>query len=194
MNTKNQFLIREQTIIHSNQPVMTAIEFDTQLQQARSHLIRFAYQLTMNSENARDLLQDTCFKALANREKFREDINFKAWTFTIMRNIFINDYRKGQKNKRVDQAPDHYSMVQRNASYDTPEGRVTMQQICETIELLEDDYRTPLQMHIQGFKYIEIADKLQLKMGTVKSRIFLSRKKLATLLRDNSYRHLASFS
>jgi RNA polymerase sigma-70 factor (ECF subfamily) len=173
---------------------MTAIEFDTQLQEVRSHLIRFAYQLTMNSENARDLLQDTCFKALANRDKFREDINFKAWTFTIMRNIFINDYRKGQKNRRIDQAPDHYSLVQRNANFDTPEGRMTMKQIRDTIELLEDDYREPLLMHITGFKYIEIADKLNLKMGTVKSRIFLSRKKLSILLRDNSFRHMSALS
>jgi RNA polymerase sigma factor (sigma-70 family) len=173
---------------------MTAVEFNTQLEQVRKHLSRFAYQLTTDRENASDLLQDTFFKALANREKFREDVNFKAWAFTIMRNIFINDYRKGLKYKRVDQQPDHYSMVQKSASLDTPEGRVTMGQLRDTIELLEDDYKRPLLMHIDGFKYTEIAQTLNLKMGTVKSRIFLSRKKLALLLKDSSFRHYPAVS
>ncbi|MFT3739837.1 MAG: sigma-70 family RNA polymerase sigma factor [Breznakibacter sp.] len=173
---------------------MTAIEFNTQLEQVRKHLTRFAYQLTADSENANDLIQDTLFKALANRDKFREDVNFRAWTFTIMRNIFINDYRKGQKYRRVDTAPDHYSMMHRSANFDTPEGRVTMAQVRDTIELLEEEYKTPLLMHMEGFKYTEIAQKLKLKMGTVKSRIFLSRKKLAVLLKDKSLRHVPSLS
>ena len=173
---------------------MTAIEFDTQLEQVRKHLVRFAYQLTSDSENANDLIQDTLFKALANKEKFREDVNFRAWTFTIMRNIFINNYRKGQKNRRIDTAPDHYSLVQRSANFDTPEGQVTMSQLRDTIDLLDDEYKTPLLMHIDGFKYTEIAQKLKLKMGTVKSRIFLSRKKLSIMLKDSSFRHVPSWS
>lgn len=171
---------------------MTAIEFDTQLEQMRKHLARFAYQLTADGENASDLLQDTYFKALANREKFREDVNFKAWTFTIMRNIFINDYRKNMKYRRIDHEPDHYSLVHKSATMDTPEGRVTMGQLRDTIDMLDDEYKKPLLMHIDGFKYTEIAQKLQLKMGTVKSRIFLSRKKLAVLLKDSSFRHVIS--
>jgi RNA polymerase sigma-70 factor, ECF subfamily len=139
-------------------------------------------------------LQDTLFKALNNREKFREDVNFKAWTFTIMRNIFINDYRKGQKYKRIDQEPDHYSMAHKSASFDTPDSRVTMGQLRDTIDLLDDEYKRPLLLHIDGFKYTEIAEQLKLKMGTVKSRIFLSRKKLACLLKDQSFRHLPSLS
>jgi RNA polymerase sigma-70 factor, ECF subfamily len=173
---------------------MTAIEFNTQLEQVRKHLSRFAYQLTANGDNADDLLQDTLFKALANREKFREDVNFKAWTFTIMRNIFINDYRKGQKYKRIDQEPDHYSMAHKSASFDTPDSRVTMGQLRDTIDLLDDEYKWPLLLHIDGFKYTEIAEQLKLKMGTVKSRIFLSRKKLACLLKDQSFRHVPSMS
>jgi RNA polymerase sigma factor (sigma-70 family) len=173
---------------------MTAIEFNTQLELVSKHLSRFAYQLTTDGENANDLLQDTLFKALANREKFREDVNFKAWTFTIMRNIFINDYRKGQKYRRVDQEPDHYTMAYKSATYDTPDSRVTMGQLRDTIDMLEEEYKAPLLMHIDGFKYTEIAQKLSLKMGTVKSRIFLSRKKLACLLKDQSFRHGPSMS
>lgn len=165
---------------------MTAIEFNTQLEKIHKHLNRFAYHLTLNNENARDLVQDTCFRALSNRDKFREDVNFKAWTFTIMRNIFINEYRKGQKYKIVDQEPDHYTLIQRFANLDVPDDRLHMSQVTDAISLLDDDYRTPLQMHIQGYKYIEIAEKLNVKMGTVKSRIFLSRKKLSELLADKS--------
>lgn len=164
---------------------MTAIEFNTQLEKVHKQLSHFAYHLTMNNENARDLVQDTCYRALSNRDKFREDVNFKAWTFTIMRNIFINEYRKGQKYKMVDQAPDHFTLVQRFANHDEPDGRMHMRQVVDAIGLLDDDYRTPLQMHIEGYKYIEIAEMLNVKMGTVKSRIFLSRKKLNEMLSDN---------
>ncbi|PZX10144.1 RNA polymerase sigma-70 factor (ECF subfamily) [Breznakibacter xylanolyticus] len=169
---------------------MTAIEFNTQLEKIHKQLNRFAYHLTMNSENARDLVQDTFCRALQNRDKFREDVNFKAWAFTIMRNIFINEYRKGQKYKMVDQEPDHYSLTSRFANHDVPDSRLHMRQVSDAISLLEDDYRTPLQMHIQGYKYIEIAEMLNVKMGTVKSRIFLSRKKLGEMLaehRDNNW-------
>ena len=170
---------------------MTAIDFDYNLSKMHTHLRRFAYQLTLNSENAQDLVQDTYYKAWANRDKFREDINFKAWTFTIMRNIFINDYRKSQKSKRIDQAPDHYSIVQKYTSDDTPDGHVLMLQVKEELNNLENEYRLPLLLHIQGYKYCEIADKLNLKMGTVKSRIFLSRKKLSHKLQD---KHLANIT
>jgi RNA polymerase sigma factor (sigma-70 family) len=169
---------------------MTAIEFDYNLNNMRTHLNRFAYQLTLNAENAQDLVQDTLFKALANREKFREDINFKAWTFTIMRNIFINEYRKNQKYRRVDQAPDHYSLINKQTSQETPEGQMTILQLNDAMDKLDYEYKQPLLLHIKGFKYSEIAQQLNLKMGTVKSRIFLSRKKLSHILRD---KHLQSF-
>lgn len=161
---------------------MTAVEFDCNLEKIRTHLGRFAYQLTTNSENAQDLVQDTFYKAWANREKFREDINFKAWTFTIMRNIFINDYRKLQKYRRVDQTPDHFSIVQRYFSEDTPDSRLNMVQLKDAIQKLENEYKMPLLLHVKGYKYSEIAEILNLKMGTVKSRIFLSRRKLNALM------------
>jgi len=169
---------------------MTALEFNCYLDQVKPHLNRYAYMLTANCENARDLVQDTFFKALANQDKFRDDINFKAWTFTIMRNIFINNYRKGSKYRRIDHQPDHYSITQKYVSVDNPDGGITMQQIAEAIDLLEYDYKMPLLMHVQGFKYHEIAQKLNLKMGTVKSRIFLSRKKLGQSLRDPYLKHV----
>lgn len=167
---------------------MTAIEFNSQLEKVHKHLNRFAYHLTMNNENARDLVQDTCIRALLNRDKFRDDVNFKAWAFTIMRNIFINEYRKGLKYRMVDQAPDHYTLIQRFANMDVPDARLHMHQIAEAIRQLDDDYRQPLQMHIDGYKYIEIAEKLNVKMGTVKSRIFISRKRLTELLADQQSR------
>jgi RNA polymerase sigma-70 factor (ECF subfamily) len=163
---------------------MTALEFNYELVQIKDHLRRFAFQLTMNSENAEDLLQDTYIKALSNSDKFRENINFKAWTLTIMRNIFINDYRRNQKNKRIDKTPDHFTMVQRVTDHNTPDNNISVKQINDALNNLDPEYQVPLAMHIQGYKYKEIAERLNLKMGTVKSRIFLSRKKLATMLRD----------
>ena len=76
---------------------MTQVEFYSKFDQMTSLLNSFAYNLTKNVEDAKDLFQETAFRALTNRDKFRTGTNFKAWLFTIMKNIFINNYRKKVK-------------------------------------------------------------------------------------------------
>jgi RNA polymerase sigma-70 factor (ECF subfamily) len=163
---------------------MTAIEFNYQLTSLSDSLERFANSLTSNREDARDLLQETYVKAISYRDKFADDTNLKAWTFTIMKNTFINNYRRLTKaNTTFDHTDDLYFLnLNRESGIDTPESSVSAKEIEKHIERLEDEFKVPFKLHLQGYKYKEIADNLGLKIGTVKSRIFFTRKRLMNSL------------
>lgn len=166
---------------------MTAIEFNYQLTGLTDSLRRFAYSLTSNREDASDLLQETFVKAISYRDKFEEDTNLKAWTFTIMKNTFINNYRRVIKsNTTFDNTNDlYYLNLSQESRLEHPDSSVSKNEIEKHINSLEDDFRVPFNMHLQGYKYKEIADNLGLKLGTVKSRIFFTRKKLMESLGED---------
>jgi len=159
---------------------MIKVEFCSQLLSLERHLRKFAYRLTLNKPNAKDLVQETFLKALINREKFVIDENFKAWTFTILRNAFINNYRRNSRQITFcDQTSESfYSNQTEESGSDDPDSVYSELEIKRNIEQLKDMLRVPFKMHIDGYKYKEIASKLNLNIGTVKSRIFLSRKQL----------------
>jgi RNA polymerase sigma factor (sigma-70 family) len=165
---------------------MTAQEFNFGLIQLKDNLSKFAYSLTSNAEDARDLVQETYFKALTNKEKFVDHSNLKAWTFTIMKNTFINNYRRAVKiNTAVDGTKDlFYLNLPQDSGFAHPESKLNEKEINKTIDSLDSDFRIPFMMHTEGYKYKEIADELNLKIGTVKSRIFFTRKKLMEELHD----------
>jgi RNA polymerase sigma-70 factor (ECF subfamily) len=159
---------------------MSTLEFNAQFDKLSRILHSFAYSLTKNVEDAKDLFQETAFRAMTNRDKFRPGTNFKAWLFTIMKNIFINNYRKKMKANTIMDSTDnlHYinsgSQVVRNDSG----SNILMQELHNMIDHLDDTLKVPFVMHYEGFKYQEIADQLELPLGTVKSRIFFARKEL----------------
>jgi len=165
---------------------MTAIEFNHKLISLEDNIERFALSLTFNSENAKDLLQDTYFKALKYRDKYTEINNFKAWVFTIMKNTFLNNYKKSvRENRSIDVTGDLMLLNnQEESQLGSPESEIVFKEINKAIDALGGDFRVPLIMHTEGFKYKEIAENLDLKIGTVKSRIFLARKKLMETLQD----------
>ena len=150
----------------------------------QSNLMNFAYQLTADREAAADLLQDTTLKALDNEEKFTSDSNFKGWVMTIMRNIFINNYRKTVRQATIIDTTDdlyHINTCQESA-LETPDGSVTVKEINAILESFDEEFRVPFNMHVAGYKYSEIAEELNLPVGTVKSRIFFARKRLRAAL------------
>ncbi|HNV52142.1 MAG TPA: RNA polymerase sigma factor [Tenuifilaceae bacterium] len=163
---------------------MSQQEFNTALIELEPNLERFAYSLTANHEDARDLLQETYLKALTYKDKFEDNTNIKAWTFTIMKNTFINNYRKAVKQNTTFDSSDNQFMINSKSENYGPDSMYSHSEISKKIDALEDDFRLPFQMHTSGYKYKEIADKLNLKIGTVKSRIFFSRQKLMTALKD----------
>lgn len=167
---------------------MTQIEFSHQLVGLRNNLEYYANMLTSNREDARDLLQDTFLKALSNRDKFASDTNLKAWTYTIMKNTFINNYRRNQKaNTIVDSTEDlFYLNIPRKSDFPSPDSLMSEKEINKTIHNLDEEQRLPFEMYNAGYKYKEIADHLNISIGTVKSRIFFTRRKLMDSLKEFS--------
>lgn len=163
---------------------MTALEFNNQLISLEDKLVNFAMKMTYNRENAMDLLQTTYLKALTHKDQYVETNNFKAWTFTIMKNSFINDYRKFKRMISVyDRTKDLYLYdSHRDMHQDVPYQGLSYDEINNAIEFLDDKYKVPFRMSVAGYEYKEIAQILQLNIGTVKSRIFLCRKKLTEML------------
>ncbi len=172
----------------TNPSTMSPTEFQDRLLEMTNILQAFAYNLTRNTEDSKDLYQETAFRAMSNREKFRTGTNFKAWLFTIMKNIFINNYRKKAKaNTIMDTTENLYylnsgSVVISNSA----ESNIMMNELVSMIERLDDSVKVPFLMHYRGFKYHEIADHLELPLGTVKSRIFFARKELKAAI-NNRY-------
>ena len=125
-------------------------------------------------------------KALRNKDKFVDNINFKGWMYTIMRNIFINNYRKFVNNQTlVDKTDDLYHLnLPQDSGIETPDGAYSLNEINKVINSFTDDYKKPFTMHVAGFKYKEIADDMGLPIGTVKSRMFFARKRLMQELKD----------
>ncbi|MDE6295421.1 MAG: sigma-70 family RNA polymerase sigma factor [Muribaculaceae bacterium] len=158
--------------------------FKQRLLGLQGHLLNFAYQLTTNREAAADLVQDTTLKALDNETKYVDNVNFKGWVFTIMRNIFINNYRRQVRSATVvDTTEDLYHLnVSQDSGLSTPEGSFAAQEISAAIQSFSDEYRIPFTMYVTGYKYSEIAEKMSLPLGTVKSRIFFARKRLQGML------------
>lgn len=165
---------------------MKSEKFQSNLMQLQSNLLNFAYMLTSNRDDAYDLLQDTTLKALDNEDKYAENTNFKGWVFTIMRNIFINNYRKSvRENTMIDTSEDLYHLnLKQDSGVGTPEGAYAINEISAIIAGFPADYREPFSLHVAGYKYEEISEKLSMPLGTVKSRIFFTRKRLREILKD----------
>ena len=165
---------------------MKSLSFRKDLIGVQEELLRFAYKLTANREEANDLLQETSLKALDNEEKYVPDTNFKGWMYTIMRNIFINNYRKIVRDQTfVDQTDNYYHLnLPQDSGFISTEGAYDLKEMHRIVNALPKEYKVPFSMHVSGFKYSEIADKLGLPLGTVKSRIFFTRQRLQQELKD----------
>ncbi|MDE5642194.1 MAG: RNA polymerase sigma factor [Muribaculaceae bacterium] len=165
---------------------MGTAKFQSNLMALQANMLNFAYMLTSNRDDAYDLLQDTTLKALDNEDKFAEGTNFKGWVFTIMRNIFINNYRRGARQATVvDTTENLYLLnIAQDSGMETPDGSYSVNEISDSINQLPEEFRIPFSMHVAGYKYNEIAEHMQLPLGTVKSRIFFARKKLQERFAD----------
>lgn len=160
---------------------MKSLSFRKDLIGVQDELLRFAYKLTTDREEANDLLQETSLKALDNEDKYTPDTNFKGWMYTIMRNIFINNYRKIVRDQTfVDQTENLYHLnLPQDSGFESTERAYDLKEMHRVVNALPKEYRVPFAMHVSGFKYREIAEKLNLPLGTVKSRIFLYPSEIA---------------
>ena len=165
---------------------MTRTQFQSNLQEVQENLRRYALKLTQDTNDADDLVQDTSLRALTHRDKFVSDINFKGWMMTIMYNIFLNNQDRVERRRKIfDTTVDILNVpLVTEGGYSTPDGAMNIREIYSAIDNLSEHTRTPFKMFLNGYKYSEIAEKMGIPEGTVKSRIFFARKALQKSLRD----------
>ena len=167
---------------------MSTIEFNEALIHLENYLTAFAMGFTRDEDDAKDLTQETMLKAMTYRNYYTPKTNFKAWVFTIMRNIFINQYRRKVKSGTIfDNSKELYLLSSSSDNQHSPASYMHGNEIRKQMNKLNREYRKPFEMHFEGYKYQEIADTLNIPIGTVKSRIFIARKKLMELLPDYKY-------
>ena len=164
---------------------MGTVEFSSQFRSLENKLLPVAYRLTNNYEDARDLIQETALRAYNNKEKFEMGTNFHAWVVTIMRNTFINFYRKKKNRATICEPTGSYvfeseSHHEENQAY----SNLMMNELKAIIYTLSDTYRVPFTLFYEGYKYEEIAEHLNLPIGTVKSRIFFARQYLKDIIQN----------
>lgn len=173
---------------------MTAIEFSSMVQQESASLKNYAYQLTRNIEDANDLVQETMLKAYTYHNKFLEGTNLKGWLYTIMKNSFINNYRRiVKRNTFIDTTDNTYFLdAPSHVTENMGEAKFLKKDLDEAIDTLPPDLKKTFTMNNKGFKYHEIAEVLGIPIGTVKTRIFVARRMLRKRL--SSYALIYGFN
>ena len=167
---------------------MSTLEFNNLPTSHQDFLSGFAMGFTRDREDANDLVQETFVKALRYKNNFKEGTNIKGWLYTIMRNIFINNYkRKKFQNTILDTTDNQFYLNSGSMQSDTVTTVINEQDIRGAIDDLKPEFKVPFNMFMEGFHYDEIAEELGIPMGTVKSRIFHARRKLSAQL--TAFRH-----
>ena len=142
-------------------------------------LSSYARKLTKDRDAAEDLCQDTLFKALANRARFTRGSDVRPWLFTIMRNLFINGYRRKKLEKRVFIRNSTEMVIHADASaHSFTTNRIELKEMQSIINAMPAILRIPIGLYCQGYKYQEIAAITETAVGTTKSRIHTARQLL----------------
>ena len=159
---------------------MKNIKFVNSVTDEYSPLQAYAYKLTQNNDDALDLVQETMYRAMKNSEKFKEGTNLKGWLYTIMKNIFINHYRRMIKSRIFSDESENQHLLNgaANATHLGGESHLRLKDLKNAVASLPDNLRIPFDMSFSGYKYEEIAQNLKIPLGTVKIRIHIARKKL----------------
>ena len=165
---------------------MTDLDFNRQVNQISALLKSLSLNFTKDAVTAQDLQQETLLRAYKHRNRFREGTNFKSWVSTIMRNVFINQYRRAKVRRAISHVyePNDTNMAGSATAYNAGIQSLVSNDILTAIDQLNALYRIPFLLFYQGYQYQEIADQLNLPIGTVKSRIFHARTQLKRALRQ----------
>jgi RNA polymerase sigma factor (sigma-70 family) len=151
---------------------MSIQEFSSLVLNQAEGLKPFAIKLTRDPEEANDLYQETMYKAFAYRDKYHQGTNIRAWLFTIMRNIFINDYRRSNRKLVMMEEMKHLQ----NHFVHSSEISLRLKEIHSAIDQLPGIFKTACLLYLDGYKYHEIAQTLREPLGTIKSRIHFAKK------------------
>lgn len=166
------------------------VEFSKNLVLMQSELKSIAFRFTRNKEDAEDLVQETMLRAITYRNQFVQHTNLKAWVYTLMRSIFINQYRRKKKSASIFDFNKDFQQLYQYGQSENQLSEIAQLEIDSKMKHLDQEYMLPFKMYFDGFLYKEIANSMNIPIGTVKSRIFMARKKLMDSLTE--YHYLAS--
>ena len=149
------------------------------LVQLQEQLFYYALQLTEDREDALDLVQETSFKALKNRNRLHNNDHIRAWLYTILKNTYINYLRSSHYRQLTHDSEElsNYA-VQSGGTDGAPYDQLQKKELHEIIALLPGNYEKPIRMFLSGYSYKEIAQRMDIPIGTVKSRIHLGKKQI----------------
>ncbi len=167
---------------------MNKLEFNALVIQQSDSLKNYAKNFTRDQDDANDLVQDTLLKAITYFQNFRKGTNLRGWLYTIMKNTFINNYRRVVKtNSFITQEEEITSAnLMVSATSNQGENKFVMDDINQALSSLSEEYYVPFTMYFEGYKYHEISDHLKIPIGTVKTRIHVARKAMKKTL--NAYK------
>ncbi|MEO1033906.1 MAG: RNA polymerase sigma factor [Bacteroidota bacterium] len=159
---------------------MKTANFESQITNLVQELHKYSRNFSRDHEESQDLVQDTILRALTYQSRFKENTNLKGWLYTIMRNIFINKYRKTKYDQTyLDNTETSYHLnVPDNYTHHSPDRNYEYAEMWKNADTINPRWLTPFKLHTSGYSYIEIADQLSVPLGTVKNRIFMARKEL----------------
>src|SRR5690606_7287792 len=171
------------------QSSMNKLEFNTLVIQQADSLKTYARNFTRDQDDANDLVQDTLLKAVTYFKNFKDGTNLKGWLYTIMKNTFINNYRRVVKTNSFITKEEEITNANLvvSATSNRGENKFVMEDINHALSNLSEDYYVPFTMYFEGYKYHEISDYLNLPIGTVKTRIHVARKVMKKTLTAYKY-------
>lgn len=152
---------------------------------SRAEMLRWAYRLTRNCDDAQDLLQSTLLCALKSAQMYTDETNLSGWLYAIMRNVFFNMTRREGRccYMSKDDIESLMSFVESSPDNST-ETTLFLNDIRRAVDTLDQPFKIPMALYLSGYKYQEIAEKMGIPLGTVKSRIHASRVQLQVTLKD----------
>ena len=164
---------------YKNSSTMTNSKFLSLLAKIESLLFGFAMRLSGNKENAKDLMQETLMRCYANKHKFKPGTNFKSWMTTVMYNSFVNHYRKRKSKQKVLQTVSNYNQITQDKSIGVrADEDLLHKELKSIVSELPNKFHNPFQMLLEGYKYREISETLDVPIGTIRSRIHYARQKI----------------
>lgn len=165
---------------------MSRKEFESLLISNIDNLRIVARKFVRDTNEIEDLTQETLYRALKYKDYYQEGTNFGGWIYTVLRNVFINDFKKKQRRGTFFDESENQFLL--NAPCEgRAEGALVMADIDAAIDSLSDTFSRPFRQHLQGYKYDEIADQEQIPLGTVKSRIHHTRKAVQGMLKSYEF-------
>lgn len=175
---------------------MEELSFDKQVIALKPKLESYLLKLAKDKNKAEDILQDVFYKAFKYQNRFQEGTNLGAWLITIARNTFYDSttgrLSKTEKNTSYVDAIYDYQLV-RNSDKNQALENLNLEVLWEVINSLDDAYKIPFVMSFRGHKYKEIAEHLDVPIGTIKNRIFTAREAIKEQLTSLGYeKHTSS--